>query len=454
MTALDAVAGPWSARYRTTTIGVFALAFLVAFESLAVTTVMPVVADDLDGLRVYGLAFAMPMAVSVFGLTLAGPWMDNRGPAQPMRLGVGVFAMGLVVAGLAQSMTVFLVGRAVQGFGAGLVGVGLYVMIAKLYPVALRARVFTVLSSAWVLPGIVGPGIAGTIAHVVGWRWLFLGVPLLAVAALGMLWRAVGTIESEAVHTAVHTSEGRRRVWWALSVSAGVLVISVAGQRDFTGWQPALVSGIAVVIAFGSRLLPKGTWLLHRGLPGVIALRGITSAAFFSAEVYVPLSLVNRHGLSPALAGGALTFAAIAWFGGSWLAANVTLFHDKPRRARLGILAVTIGVGLSAVTLVDGIPVFVTIIGWSIAGLGMGMATSTLSVLMLDHSAPGQEGTSSSALQVNDAIMQAVSLSVGSAAFAALLDHHSMLGYLINFGGAFALGVLATLAAPRLLKPS
>lgn len=284
MTTVGTLAGPWSGKFRTTTIGIFALAFLVAFESLAVTTVMPVVADDLDGLRVYGLAFAMPMAVGVFALTLAGPWMDNRGPAPAMRIGVGVFAAGLIAAGLAPTMTVFLVGRAVQGFGSGLIGVGLYVMIARLYPAELRPRVFTVLTSAWILPALLGPAIAGTVAHVVGWRWVFLGVPLLAVLSAAMLWKAVGSITSGGVR-----AHDPRRAWWALIVAVGVLVVSIAGQRDFAGWPFALAVALIAVAVYASRLLPPGTWLLRPGLSGVIALRGLTSSAFFTAEVYLPL---------------------------------------------------------------------------------------------------------------------------------------------------------------------
>ena len=449
MTTVDTLAGPWSAKFRTTTIGIFALAFLVAFESLAVTTVMPVVADDLDGLRVYGLAFAMPMAVSVFALTLAGPWMDNRGPAPAMRIGVAVFAVGLIAAGLAPTMTVFLLGRAIQGFGSGLIGVGLYVMIARLYPTQLRPRVFTVLTSAWVLPALAGPAIAGTVAHLVGWRWVFLGVPVLAMLSAAMLWRAVGSIPSQGGR-----AHDPRRAWWALIVAVSVLVVSVAGQRDFAGWPFALAVAMIAVVVFASRLLPVGTWLLRPGLPGIIALRGLTSAAFFASEVYLPLSLVNHHGFTPAFAGGVLTCAAFAWFGGSWIAANMPFFDDKPRRARIGILAVTAGVALSAAVLWTGTPVALAVAGWSLAGLGMGMATSTLSVLMLDASATGEEGVNSSALQINDSIMQSVALSLGSAAFAALLSSEPMLGYLVNFAGAFAIGLVAVLAAPRLLKPS
>lgn len=440
--------GPWSATFRTTTMGIFALAFLVAFESLAVTTVMPVVAADLDGLRVYGLAFAMPMAVSVFALTLAGPWMDHRGPGPATRVGVAVFAAGLLAAGLAPTMTVFLVGRAIQGFGTGLIDVGLYVMIARLYPPELRPRVFTVLTSAWVMPALIGPAIAGTVAHIVGWRWVFLGVPLLAIVAAAMIWNAVGSITSEGGRT-----HDARRPRWALAAAIGVLVVSVAGQRNFAGWPLVLSASVVAVIIFASRLLPPGTWRLRPGLPGVIALRGLTSTAFFAAEVYVPLSLVHHHGFTPAIAGIVLTCGAVAWFAGSWIAANVAYFEDKSRRARLGILLVAVGVGLSAATLATVIPVAVAILGWALAGMGMGMAMSTLSVLLLDSSRAGDEGVNSSALQINDAITQSLALALGSAAFASLLGSERMLGYLVNFAGAFALGLAATLAAPRLLKP-
>jgi hypothetical protein len=375
--------------------------------------------------------------------------MDNRGPAPAMRIGVGVFAAGLIAAGLAPTMTIFLVGRAVQGFGSGLIGVGLYVMIARLYPAELRPRVFTVLTSAWILPALLGPAIAGTVAHVVGWRWVFLGVPLLAVLSAAMLWKAVVSITSEGGR-----AHDPRRIWWALIVAVGVLVVSIAGQRDFTGWAFALAVALIAVAVYSSRLLPVGTWRLRPGLPGVIALRGLTSSAFFTAEVYLPLSLVNLHRFTPALAGGILTCAAFAWFSGSWIAANVAYFADKPRRARIGIFAVTVGVALSTTVLWTVIPVAVAVVGWSLAGLGMGMATSTLSVLMLDGSAAGEEGVNSSALQINDSIMQSVALSLGSAAFAAfLMTSEPILGYLVNFGGAFAICLLALLAAPRLLKP-
>ena len=110
---------------RALTVGSVALVSLGAFEAIAVATAMPTVAAALDGVAGYALAFGLPLATSVIGMVLAGVWSDARGPAASMRVGVAAFVLGLLVAGLAPSMTVLALGRAVQGLGSGLFSVAL-----------------------------------------------------------------------------------------------------------------------------------------------------------------------------------------------------------------------------------------------------------------------------------------------------------------------------------------
>ena len=87
MTAADArlvTSSPWDRRYAAVTLGVFSLAFLFAFEALAVATVMPEVVRDLDGLSLYAVAFAAPLATSILALVVAGStlgMMIANGPA-------------------------------------------------------------------------------------------------------------------------------------------------------------------------------------------------------------------------------------------------------------------------------------------------------------------------------------------------------------------------------------
>src|SRR5579859_237394 len=177
------VPGLWAPQRRALTAGLVLTVTFVASEALAVVTVMPVVARDLGGLRLYGWVFSGFMLGSVIGIVLAGREADRRGPAVPFAAGVVLFSAGLAIAGTAPSMGVLVAGRVLQGIGAGAVPAVAYASIGRSFTGALRARMMAVLSTAWVVPGLAGPAISAEVAHLFGWRWVFLGLlPIVAVA--------------------------------------------------------------------------------------------------------------------------------------------------------------------------------------------------------------------------------------------------------------------------------
>src|SRR5207344_491990 len=177
------VPGLWAPQRRALTTGLVLTITFVASEALAVVTVMPVVAQELGGLRLYGWVFSAFMLGSVVGIVVAGREADRRGPAIPFVGGLVLFGSGLAVAGLAPSMEVLVAGRVLQGLGAGAVPSVAYATIGRSFPGPLQARMMAVLSTAWVVPGLAGPALAAEVAHVFGWRWVFLGLlPVVAVA--------------------------------------------------------------------------------------------------------------------------------------------------------------------------------------------------------------------------------------------------------------------------------
>lgn len=434
-----------SRRYLPTTAGLFTLAFLFAFESLAVGTVMPVVAQELDGLALYGLAFGAPMATAVVSVALAGGWTDARGPAPALRFGVVLFSLGLVAAALAPTMALLVLGRALQGLGAGLAGVAMYVVIARAYPQAMRAKAFTVLSSGWVFPALVGPAIAGFLNGLLGWRAVFGIAPVLALVAYAGLAPALRRLPG----TAPWHPDYRRTVW-ALLAAAGILGIGLTGGgTEVPALLPAALCAAAVLWA-GPRLLPPRTWTLGRGLPAVISLRGFIGAAFAGAEAYVPLAVSEHRGFTPTQAGLLLTVSAVSWFGGSLAAANLAILADKVARVRLGALLMTAGLAATALCLNPDISIVLPALGWAVAGAGIGMAFPTLSVLVLDYSADGEEGANSSSLQINDNLVQALWLALGGVAFAALLPVAPLAAFIGAFASAAALAGAALLLSGRL----
>ena len=118
--------GLLSPRYRALTIAMVSLIAMVAFESMAVATAMPTVAQALHGLSLYALSFGATLAASIVGMVAAGQWTDARGPAPALWTGVAFFVCGLLIDGLAPNMVWLLCGRTVQGCGSGAIFVALY----------------------------------------------------------------------------------------------------------------------------------------------------------------------------------------------------------------------------------------------------------------------------------------------------------------------------------------
>jgi len=100
--------GIWAPARRRLTLGLVLTITLVAFEALAISTVMPVVAADLGGLGLYGWVFSGFFLGSLLGIVLAGRAADRRGTAAPFLAGLFLFAVGLLAGGLAPSMALLV----------------------------------------------------------------------------------------------------------------------------------------------------------------------------------------------------------------------------------------------------------------------------------------------------------------------------------------------------------
>jgi len=189
--------GLFSAGRRALSVGLVLTITLVAFESLAVTTAMPIVARELGGLELYGWVFSSFFLGDLVGIVILGGLIDRGGLVRPLTIGLGLFAAGLLIGGLAPSMAVLVGARLLQGFGAGGIAPVAYVAIARALPPVLRPRMFAVLSTAWVVPGIIGPAISGLIAEHASWRLVFLGLLPLVVFAGLLTIPAIARVASE-----------------------------------------------------------------------------------------------------------------------------------------------------------------------------------------------------------------------------------------------------------------
>lgn len=447
-----AVAGPLSRRYLEVTLAVLALVTVVAFEAMAVSTAMPAVARELDAVRSYGFAFSAMLTAQLLGIVLAGVWSDRSGPLPGAVVGQALLAGGSAMCGSATRFDVFLAGRVLAGLGGGLLLVMLYVIAGRVYPEAVRPRLFTYVSAAWVLPSLLGPPLAAWLTTHLTWRWVFWGVVLPVAVTMAVLAHARRRFDTTALETAVSARDHGahvRAAWAGLGIAVAAGALQYGTHEPGAGWTAGstlAVVGLAGVLLLAPRLVPAGTWRMTRGLPSVVLARALLTAAFAGAVTYVPLFLVDQRGSSLAAAGLALAVGALGWAAGSWYQGHDALHLPRHRLVELGGVLLALGLAGLAVVAWAGLPGPLVVPGLVLAGVAMGLGVTTTTVLGLELSPVEAHGETSSALQLADVLGSVLGIAAATALFAA---RHVPGRDDPLFGAIFlALGVVAAVVVP------
>ena len=399
-------------RWRGLTIGLVLNITFVAFEALAIATVMPLVTDDLQGVALYGWVFSAFLLADLVGIVLAGELADRYGAALPFGVGLALFSVGLLAGGLAPTMLVLVAARAVQGFGAGAIPAVGYVVIGRVYPDELRPRMFAVLSTAWVVPGIAGPALAVVIAQQLTWRGVFLGLLPLVLVAGGLALRELRHIRGK-------PRAPRRVLRDAIGVALGTgLFLGGLQAHDPIPTAALVVAGLLLGVPALRRLLPAGTFRARGALSAAVLERGLLTFAFFAPDIYVPLTVTSLRGESVVISGLALTAGTVAWTTGAWIQERTVLRVGPAPLVRAGFALLTIGTTGMVIVLTALVPAWAAIPAWGIGGLGIGMAYSSISLAVLRHAPAGSEGATASSMQLADILGNALGTGIGAVAVA------------------------------------
>ncbi len=148
---------------------------------------------------------------------------------------------------------------------------------------------------------------------------------------------------------------------------------------------------------------------------------GLLSFAFFGAEAFLPLALTSLRRQSTTTAGLALTAATLTWTAGAWVQARLAPTHSRRRLATLGLLLTLFGIAGTAATVLPSVPVLTAVVTWGVCGLGMGIAYSTTTLVVLESAPAGQEGESSAAIQLSNVLGVALGTGLGGAVLALLM---------------------------------
>ncbi len=437
---------------RRLAVGLCVNVVAIAFETIAVATAMPVAVRAVGGLNSYAWAFSLFAIGMLFATVVAGRLCDRIGPARPLLLGLAVFGVGLVVSGTAETMLQLVGGRFVQGLGSGVLNTAVFVCVAQAFTARERPRMFTYISTAWVVPSFVGPPVSAWLTQQLSWHWVFFAViPLSLFGGLLVLPTMLRMIRQ---HEQVEPQPGALKpasLWAGALVALAAAALQLAGQRVDLVALALAVGGLAALVLGLPALMPPGFLRFRRGLSPVIVSRGLLAGAFVGAEAFVPLMLVEQRHVPLVLAGAVLTAGALGWTTGSFLQSRPWLRIRRDRLITLGCLSLAVGLsGAAVVAFLPAIPYPFVAVSWVFSGFGMGLATSSTALSVMTLSVDAEQGRNAASLNLSDSLGSGLFLGASGTIFAAL---HPAGDLRLTFGVVLvAMSVVAVLAAVASLR--
>lgn len=291
---------------------------LIAIDSTILATAVPSVVRELGQFDQFPWLFSVYLLAQAVSVPIYSKLADTRGRKPIIIVGVGLFLVGSVLAGISWNMGSLIGFRVVQGLGAGAISPMSMTIVGDLYTVAERAVVQGYIASVWAIASVLGPALGGVFSQFASWRWIFwVNIPLCLIAG----WTLVRDY-----HEVVEPRSHRLDLPGAIVLTVGLTALiggMLEGGNAWSWWSwPSLacfVIGGGALIGFGfleARATEPVLDLSILRRPLIVATTVISigvGALTTGITSYVPTYLENSIGAAPLLAGLAVAALTLGW---------------------------------------------------------------------------------------------------------------------------------------------
>jgi EmrB/QacA subfamily drug resistance transporter len=381
--------------------GLMLVMLLGALDQTIMAPALPAVAGDLGALNQIPAVVTAYLAAATVVMPAYGKLGDRFGRPRVLLVAIGVFMGGAILCGIAQSMTMLVIGRIIQGAGGGGLMIGAQAVLGEVVSPRERGRYLGLLSGVYILAAVGGPLLGGLVVDHLSWRWIFAGYLPLGLLALIMVRRTLR----------LPVPQARPPIDYAGAILLGIAVLALVLLASVTwraGQMPIWIVPMLIILAIAA----TAGWLLtarraadpilplqlfrDRSFAIPTAISFLIGFALFGTVSYLPSYLQIATGSSSTRAGLVVTClmtgVIITLIISGQLISRTGRYRIFPI---LGTALATVGLALLA-TVDPTTPTPVMLAFLLLIGLGIGM-TMQVMMLVAQNAAPrGDLGTATS----------------------------------------------------------
>lgn len=412
--------------------------FLAAVEATIVATAMPSIVSDLGGFSIFSWVFASYLLMQVVSIPIYGKLADIFGRKIVFTIGILIFLFGSILCGFAFTMEILIIGRFIQGLGAGAVQPIATTIVGDIYSKEERASIQGYLASIWGISSILGPLLGGIFVELLHWSWIFfINIPF-GLLSLVLVWRFL--------HERVEQKKKQQIDYIGsfllfISVTSMMLVLTQGGVmwewhsvEIYLSTALFFITFVAFLYQeyrFRNPILNMAIW--KNKLIAFANIASFTSGALLLAiSTFLPTYVQGVMGQTAMVAGFTLTMISVGWPISSTIAGKLMLKIGFRITALIGGIALVFGsFMLLSLTYIQN-PVWAGV-GSFFVGVGMGFSTTTF-IVAIQSSVHWQERGVATA---SNSFMRILGGAVGVALLGGVLNSR-LAHYLQNVKGDFS----------------
>ncbi|MEO0492674.1 MAG: MFS transporter [Actinomycetota bacterium] len=406
------------------TIAVMASIGIIAYSNLGLTAALPEIGNDLGDVALLPWTITIELLMSGVAVLAAGPVVDGLGTRRVFRWSVVAFVITSALCGLAPTMLLLVVGRALQGIAIGVLLTSAMAAIGLSYPAHQRARVFAANSTVWGVMSVAGPSIAAVMVAAISWRGVFFfSVPVGLLAGM-LAWNKLPG-PSDGAETSAADVRG-------IGI---VAVIAAAGLAVAQGSVPAIAGGTVVValgvVAYARHarsvndpvVRPRHLFAQRFRSVHTTSLLAVGGALGFHS--FLPVYLNGARGLSTTAAAFSVAYMSAGWTTGAVTSSRLQDRMLREEVVLLGSAFLAVGVGATSLLVSIEAPITVLAIGLFIAGLGVGSISTTGINVLQERASLNEMGRVNGAHQFARSLSVTYGVGIAGAVILATVDRRT-----------------------------